>query len=175
MALIETKQLLIDFWEEEMVEDFFDLTEDHGFTLFPITVYKQKNLESALEWIRQMRDLNLSTSLGKYAVRDKEKKGLIGMGGLTPWSYDGEELIDITYRLRESAWGKGLGLELASRLCHFGLKELHLSQLSATITPDNIASKKIAEKIGLKLDKRILLLGVETELYRLEAASLKET
>jgi len=47
------------------------------------------------------------------------------------------------------------------------LRELGLDQITATITPDNLPSKKIAEKLGMKFDRHILLLGVPTELYRL--------
>jgi RimJ/RimL family protein N-acetyltransferase len=104
---------------------------------------------------------------GKLAVFEQGSGKLIGMGGLTPWRWEGEELVDVTYRLRESAWGKGYGWELAQALVGHGFRVLGLEQITATITPDNLPSKKIAEKLGMKFDRQILLLGVPTELYRL--------
>ena len=91
---------------------------------------------------------------------------IIGMGGLGPWQLEGEELVDVTYRLRESAWGRGYGLELATGLVKHGMETLQLKNLTATITPDNEASKRIAGKLGMSFDKRIILLGVATDLYR---------
>ncbi len=111
----------------------------------------------------------IKTTRGKYAVWEIETGKLLGMGGLTPWDFNGEKLIDITYRLRESAWGKGYGLELAKALVEYGFNTLKLPEITATITPDNKASKAIAAKLGFKLDQKIILKSVPTDLYRLGA------
>ncbi len=157
--MFETARLNIRAWKEEDAEAFYELSNDEGFNLFPINVYRQESIAGSLEWIKKTK--------GKYAVIEKSSEQIIGMGGLTPWNLEGEELIDITYRLRESAWGKGLGWELAQALVNHGLQTLHLPQITATITPDNLPSKKIAERLGFRFDKRIILLGVHTDLYRL--------
>ncbi len=135
------------------------LAQRGGGPLGPINVYRQKSIDTARDWIRNVK--------GKLAVLEKESGKLIGMGGITPWTWEGEELFDITYRLRESAWGKGYGWELAEALVNHGFRELGLEQLTATITPDNLPSRKIAEKLGMRFDRHILLLGVPTDLYRL--------
>lgn len=142
-----------------MASDFYELSKDDGFTLFTITDYRQTSVESARQWILKTK--------GKYAVIEKETGKLLGMGGLTPWKWKDEDLIDITYRLRTSAQGKGFGMELARALVEYGFNVLKLSQITATITPDNIPSKKMAEKLGMKFDQRIELFGVPTDLYRL--------
>lgn len=159
--MINTPRLLIKPWTAIDAASFYELSHDAGFTLFPITIYRQESVESAAEWIK--------TSHGKYAVWEKESGKLLGMGGLTPWIWEEEELIDITYRLRESAWGKGFGLELARALVDYGFQELQLSEITATITPDNAASKSIAAKLGFKFDHKIILKNVATDLYRLKA------
>lgn len=138
---------------------FYELTQDDVFNLYPINVYRQESVDSAREWIKR--------SQGKYVVIEKASGSVIGMGGLTKWTWEGEELYDITYRLRGSAVGKGLGWELAEALVNHGLHVLRLPRITATITPDNLPSKKIAERLGLKFDKRILLNNVPTDLYRL--------
>lgn len=163
--MIETKRLLIRPFQEEDAEIFFKLNQDKGFHLYSITSYLQTDLASTREWIKKHPF--------KYGVWEKETGDLIGMGGLTPWIWEEEELIDITYRFRESAWGKGYGSEVARALVDYGFNKLGLTQITATITPDNMGSKKIVEKLGMKFDKRILLLGVPTELYRLTLKTLK--
>lgn len=156
--MIETQRLIIRPWMDSDASDFLALSNDEGFKSFPITKYQQPDLVSAQLWIQQNN--------AKLAVFEKGA-GLVGMGGLTPWILEDEELVDVTYRLRTSAWGRGLGMELAQALVDYGISQLSLAQITATITPDNVASKKIAEKLGMKFDKTIILLGVPTELYRL--------
>ncbi len=167
--IIESKRLKIGPWSLEDSQQFFELSQDEGFNLYPINVYRQATLESAREWLKKTREINLQTSLGKWGVWDKESMILIGMGGLTPWTWEGEDLVDITYRLRESAWGKGLGKELALALLNFA-RERGLINVTATITPDNENSKKIAENLGMTYDRRIILLNTVTDLYRLSGA-----
>lgn len=157
--MIVTGRLKIAPFSESDAQSFFELTLDDGFRAFPITDYRQKDLASAREWIRQVR--------GKYGVWERQSGALIGMGGLSPWEWEGEPLVDLTYRLRRSAWGQGLGPEMAQALVTFGFNELQLRQITATITPDNLASQQIAQRLGMKFDRHILLLGVPTDLYRL--------
>jgi|JI7StandDraft_1071085.scaffolds.fasta_scaffold30685_2 ribosomal-protein-alanine N-acetyltransferase len=157
--MLTTQRLLIRPWEIDDAEAFLSLTRDAGFMAFLITDYRQKNIHSAEAWIR--------TQKGKYAVLDQEFGEVIGMGGLTPWILEEEPLVDITYRLKESAWGKGYGWELAKALRDYGFDTQNLSQITATITPDNIPSKKIADKLGLRFDRQIILHGIVTDLFRL--------
>lgn len=151
-------RLVIRPFTENDAEEFLKLSRDDGFNAYPINIYRQENSESALQWIKNAR--------GKYGVWENEK--LIGMGGLTFWNWEGEELVDITYRLRESAWGRGLGWELAVSLRDYAFDVLKLPEITATIMPTNLPSRKIADRLGFKFDRKIILKGVDTELYRLK-------
>ena len=157
---LNSNRLIISSWETQHAAAFFELSQDAGFNLFPITIYRQANLAAAREWIL--------SSKTKWGVWEKQTGALLGIGGLTPWQLEAEELIDLTYRLRESAWGKGYGLELARALVRYGFTEMGLQQITATITPDNLASKKIAAKLGMVFDQHILLKNVPTDMYRLK-------
>lgn len=142
---------------------FLDLTRDEAFTAFAITDYRQKDLDSAQAWIQANQRLEAETGLGKWgAWVDGE---LVGMGGLTPWMHEGQKLVDITYRLRGSVHGKGFGRLLAQLLMQRGEVELNLTNLSATITPDNKASIHLIESLGFRFSQRIVLHQVETLLY----------
>jgi [ribosomal protein S5]-alanine N-acetyltransferase len=161
--MVTTEKLIIRPFHAEDAEAFFELTQDDGFNAFPITIYRQKSSQAAGEWIKENARHG---KLGKYAVIEKTSKSLIGMGGLTPWEWEGEKLVDITYRIRQSHWGRGLGRELAHALMKYAVEDLQLSNITATITPDNSASINIATELGLKFDQEIILLGVRTDLYR---------
>lgn len=164
-ALATSARLQLHDWEPADAQAFFELTRDPGFGAYSITDYAQADLFQARRWIERNAELRSRTGLGKWAVRLKSEQALLGMGGLTPWDWEGEALVDITYRLRQSAWGRGIGGELSQLLLSYGLK-LGLCNLTATITPDNAASLHLIEKLGFRLDRRIILLGVETLLYR---------
>lgn len=163
--MITSERLIIRPLTRTDAAAFYELTRDEGFRLFPITDYRQSDVKAAEGWIQ-----NNKTKWGVWHAGL-----LIGLGGLTPWECDGEALVDITYRLRESAWGQGLGFELAKALVEYGFTELHLEQITATITPDNVASQKIAAKLGMVFDRGIILKGVPTEFYRLASKNHHRT
>ena len=158
--MISTSRLEIKPFTDADAQSFFDLASDDGFNAYSIKIYRQQNLETARQWI-------IDNQNSKWAVWEKSSGILLGVGGLTPWELEGEKLVDITYRLRSLAQGKGYGLELAKALVEYGFNKLNLKEITATITPDNIPSIKLAEKLGMKFDQTIILFGVTTDVYRL--------
>ena len=61
----------------------------------------------------------------------------------------------MAYTIAREYWGQGLGTEAASGILQYGFEKLNLSRLICLIDPENIASQKVAEKIGMTLEKRV--------------------
>jgi len=59
--------------------------------------------------------------------------------------------IEIGWRLRPDAWGQGIATEAASALLTHAFGTLGLARVSAVIHADNIASQRVAAKIGMRL------------------------
>lgn len=161
--MFETSRLIINAWTPSDAKTFLRLSQDRGLTDNTITLYEQKTLKEAEEWIRK--------NPTKWAVREKGSHEIIGLAGITPIEFEGEILPDVTYRIQESHWGRGLGRELAQGIIDFAFQKEKRSELTITITPDNEGSRKIGVSLGFEFDKRITLYGVETDLYRLKKSS----
>jgi RimJ/RimL family protein N-acetyltransferase len=63
--------------------------------------------------------------------------------------------FEIIYALARHAWGRGLGTELAARLVAYGFDELDLTEVHATVHPDNTASLAALQKIGFHVTDTI--------------------
>jgi ribosomal-protein-alanine N-acetyltransferase len=61
--------------------------------------------------------------------------------------------VEVAYLLGRQYWGQGLGTEIAQAILDYGFNHLHLSRLICLIEEQNLASKKVAEKIGMKFEK----------------------
>jgi len=61
----------------------------------------------------------------------------------------------IAYGYLPKVWGNGIGTEAADRLMQFGFDRLGLVRIQATAHPDNIASHRVAEHIGMKYEGRL--------------------
>ena len=58
--------------------------------------------------------------------------------------------MEVGYRLRVSAWGRGLATEGARALVRYGMHELGLDRVVGLTHPDNDASKQVLMKAGLE-------------------------
>lgn len=58
--------------------------------------------------------------------------------------------IEIGWRLRPFVWGRGYASEAARRVLSYALDELSLPLVIAEIHPENAASIRIAEKLGMR-------------------------
>ena len=85
----------------------------------------------------------------EFAVILKSTNQLIGSCGIRIQSSINHH-GDFGYILSKAYWNQGLGKELAAELVRFGFSDLKLHRIWATCAPDNIASQKVLERIGLK-------------------------
>ena len=61
---------------------------------------------------------------------------------------------EIGYHVVQYRWGQGFATEAASACRDYGLKTLRLGRLIAWMHPANVASRRVAEKIGMQLEKQ---------------------
>ena len=93
---------------------------------------------------------------GRLAVRQKLDNRLIGFAGLGRFDdIDGSPEVEVGYRLHPAFWGNGFGTEAAMASCDHGFRDLGMKRLISLIQPENTASIRVAEKIGMKCEKKI--------------------
>jgi RimJ/RimL family protein N-acetyltransferase len=100
---------------------------------------------------------------GDWGVIEKESGRLIGFSGLHYVAYIDE--VNIGYAFEKSKWRQGIGYEIGQAILDFGFRTLDLSEVVATIMPDNIASIKLAEKFGMSFWKRFTWGGTTHVAY----------
>jgi RimJ/RimL family protein N-acetyltransferase len=99
---------------------------------------------------------------GLSMVELKEKRHPIGMCGIL--KRDGMEHPEIGFAFLPEFMGKGYAVEMAAATMAFAVDKLMLSTILAITVPDNKASIKLLEKIGLRFIKVILSPKDNTEL-----------
>jgi ribosomal-protein-alanine N-acetyltransferase len=100
---------------------------------------------------------------GWWAVEPIEEGELIGWSGLQYLPETDE--IEIGYLLSKPYWGEGLATESAIAGLDFGLKSLEIEEIIGIVHPENVASQKVLEKIGLRFQERTEYFGMECYKY----------
>src|SRR5574337_1279979 len=75
-------------------------------------------------------------------------------------------VVEVGYRLRHAAWGRGYATEGARSLVEYGFDELGLYRIVGVTHPDNVASQRVLAKAGLadcgldRVDAEVLLAHI---------------
>jgi RimJ/RimL family protein N-acetyltransferase len=85
----------------------------------------------------------------ELAVALKKDGTLIGSCGIHVSDLNNREGW-VGYCLNSHFWGQGYGTETASALLKFGFDQLRLHRIFALCDPDNAASARVLEKIGMQ-------------------------
>lgn len=83
------------------------------------------------------------------AVIHKDAQGWIGWCGLDQRDRAKANPV-LFYLLKASAWGQGLATEAAGAVLGFAFGELGLGRVDAAVATDNVASRRVLEKIGMR-------------------------
>jgi RimJ/RimL family protein N-acetyltransferase len=87
--------------------------------------------------------------LGFWAAAEKSTGDFLGWFHFRPRKGDGE--IELGYRLRRSAWGRGYATEGSLALIDKGFTELGLRRVVAETMAVNLGSRRVMEKCGMTL------------------------
>jgi RimJ/RimL family protein N-acetyltransferase len=112
--------------------------------------------------------------IGRWAVILKETEEFIGWAGLKLESnVNGhEQFYDLGYRFIQKHWGKGYASEAAQAWVDYGFNVMKLEKINAFIDADNVASRKVIEKVGLKFIETFDYEGTEETWYEMKNPDL---
>lgn len=101
--------------------------------------------------------------LGRWAINTKKDNEFIGWCGLK-YRADLDE-VDLGYRFKKSAWGKGFATEAAMHTLEHAFKKLQLTLITGRAHVENIASIKVLEKIGMQFSREEIVDGCPVKTY----------
>lgn len=87
---------------------------------------------------------------GFWAAVEKSTGRFVGWFHLRPAQDAPPGEVELGYRLRASAWGKGYATEGSRALVDKGFAELGVERVFATTMTVNVASRRVVEKAGLR-------------------------
>jgi len=154
MIILETQRLILRHPTQQDMDDWYAFYSAPEVTRFiPDAPRTYEQAREELEWFQNGHPRQ--PELGLWATTLRQTGRFIGRCGLLPWTIDGRNEVEVAYALSHPFWGQGLATEAAKAILTYGFHHLHLPRLISLIDPANFASQRVAEKIGMKLEKEL--------------------
>jgi len=148
---LETERMIIRPYTPDDVESFYNIVkqEEVGRYMPPMNVEYEK-LKERLNWQIKTYKKNTPEKIIRFSVGVEEKRTgkLLGWMGLGPLDIKPEE-IEIYYGFGRESWGRGYATEAGGAFLHYSFETIGLERIVAIVLPENKASIRVIEKIGL--------------------------
>jgi RimJ/RimL family protein N-acetyltransferase len=161
-TVLETERLILREFRPEDVDALAKVLSDAETMQYYPAPFDQAGVR---EWIERNRRRYEKDGHGLWAMILKSSGELIGDCGLTLQEVDGERLIEIGYHVRRDLWGNGLAPEAAQACRDLGFSKLGAERLISLIRPENLPSRRVAEKAGLTIWKETVWRGIPHLVY----------
>lgn len=147
---METERLILQLYAEKDKADFIAL-----FTDAAVMKHVGEGVMTAKQaeafWQKLFETL-YPRGFDIWAVFTKENLGYIGHAGIYPRPAKKEDW-EFVYFLNRKSWDAGYATEIARRIIVYGLTELNLPEVFATVDDVHSASIRVLEKAGMKFER----------------------
>lgn len=117
------------------------------------------------QWIERNRKRYREDGVGLWALELIGTEELIGDCGIVLQQVEGEALYEIGYHLRRDFWGRGLATEAAVACRDWAFAHLEAECLISLIRPENLPSRRVAERVGMTVWKEVAWRGLAHCVY----------
>ena len=149
--MLETERLLLRRWKDSDRAPFAAMNADpRVMEFFPDTLTREES-DQLIENIEAHFD---NRGFGLFATELKKGSEFIGFIGLHVASFQAHftPCVEIGWRIATPYWGKGLATEGSQEVIRFAFERLRLESLVSFTVPENVASRRLMEKLGMTND-----------------------
>jgi [ribosomal protein S5]-alanine N-acetyltransferase len=167
MKILQTPRLLLrEFTPEDAGALALVLSDPEAMRHYPAPYDR----EGVKQWIERNRRRYRDNGVGLWAMELTNTGEMIGDCGVLVQQVDGEQLYEIGYHLRRAFWGQGLASEAAIACRDWAFAHLKTDRLISLIRPENLPSRRVAERNGMSVWKEVNWRGLLHCVYSIERA-----
>ena len=163
MPILETERLILRSFREEDVDQMEQLFANPDFMRFSLGVFIER--KQTVAFINKVMEWDHAGIPSQFTVVPRGEDTIIGYCGFFYHPDQAIEDIEIGYRLHPDYWNRGLITEAARAVRDHGFSDCKLSRVISLIHPENIPSRRVAEKNGMAIEKEITFRGFPTLVY----------
>jgi RimJ/RimL family protein N-acetyltransferase len=154
VPIIETDRLLMRGWTEADLDSHAKLCADPEVMMF---------MGGPVDRVESWRRLAMHAGhwalkgYGDWVLERRTDRYIVGRAGL--WHPEGWPGVEVGWKLSPDAWGQGFATEAARASIDWAWANLDVPTLISVIHPQNVASLRVAERVGMQCRERLPIRG----------------
>jgi RimJ/RimL family protein N-acetyltransferase len=129
---------------------------------------RPRTRDEASAWIERNLSLYEQYGYGIWFIESIDTSEFLGYCGVRPLKVDGVDETEIGWHTRKKYWGRGFATEAARGCRDLAFGRLGAERLIALIDPTNVASVRVAEKIGMRPHREAVVDDYACVIYTIE-------
>ncbi len=163
---LETPRLLLRLMDSSDLDALLGIFGDPVvMASFQTTPFSQEQMEG---WMHRNLVHQDKHGYGLFSVILKSSDLLIGDCGLEHMEVGGQAAAELGYDFRSDHWNRGYATEAASAVRDYAFHTLKLPFLISLIRVGNQASRRVAEKVGMRLSEELNQNGIHYWKYSMD-------
>jgi RimJ/RimL family protein N-acetyltransferase len=122
--------------------------------------------EESRYWIERNRQRYREDGFGLWAMELRSTGELIGDCGLVVQTFPEGDEVEVGWHVKRELWKQGLATEAAREVVRYAFEDLGLTTLISLIRPENVPSARVAEKLGMHVERKTTHRGLNHFIYR---------
>ena len=162
MSIFETERLILRSFRADDVDAMAQLFANPDFMRFSLGVFTER--KQTVAFIEKVMGWDRAGIPSQFAVVPRGEERIVGYCGFFQHpEVPGE--IEIGYRLHPDYWNRGLISEAARAVRDHAFADLKLPRLISLVHPENMPSRRVAEKNGMQREKTVFWRGYDHCIY----------
>src|SRR5213080_5176214 len=160
--ILETSRLILRPFAADDLDRMAELMANKDFMRFSMGPMTREQVQGFLDKVMGWDRDGLPS---QFAMIVRSSGTLAGYCGFFHHEVDGKMEIEIGYRLQRDFWNRGLTTEAARAARDHGFRDLMLERVISLIHPENLPSRRVAEKNGMTLERETMFRGFPTFVF----------
>lgn len=164
MLVLETERLALREMIAADTEHLLGIFQDPVAMRYYPALKDRRETE---EWIATNLRRYVEDGVGLWIVELKDSGRFIGQCGLTMQEVEGRRDPEVGYLFLREFWGQGFATEAAAAAIDYGFRRQGHERIICLAGVDNLPSRRVAERLGMGLEREISRKGLQMCVYAL--------
>ncbi|HJU58052.1 MAG TPA: GNAT family N-acetyltransferase [Actinomycetota bacterium] len=169
---LETRRLRLRCYRREDLDDLHTMLSDPQHMRWYPAPFDR---ETATAWLERTLQSYETRGFGLLIVEERATGEFLGTAGPTVQVVEGMEEVELGWHTRPGRKGEGIAPEAAAAARDWAFANLGVDHLIALVRPENLASARVAEKLGMGVDREVDHKGLRHRVYRIDRETTSET